>query len=257
MPSSVLIVFCRAVVLQGVTCISAGMPDPSNLDPRGPDRRPGPAQRQPVFNVPPVTLALVLAILAMFAVIRLGPDTLAVSLVLNLSVVPFNVATLVADPSLELGLAVAASLFGYALVHVDPLHLALNAGFLLAFGATCERSLGRRGMLLLFLLSAAGGALVQIAADWAAPVPVFGASAGVSGCIGGFARLALADRQNPQRRRLAMNLVLFLLCSNVLIGIFGGAVIGIDADIAWEAHLGGFAVGFLVAHRPRRLDMRV
>ena len=122
--------------MEAGTCIRAGMSDrdpsetdPPKTDPPGTGPRPGPAQRQPVFNVPPVTLALVLAILATFAVIRLGPDTLAVSLVLHLSVVPFNVATLVADPSLELGLAVAASLFGYALVHVDPLHLALNAGF--------------------------------------------------------------------------------------------------------------------------------
>ena len=134
-----------------------------------------------------MTLALVAAILVVFAAIRLGPETMAVSLVLNLSVVPFNVATAVADPSLTRGLAVAATLFGYAFVHVDTLHLALNAGFLLAFGAVCERALGRRGVILLFLLSAAGGAITQIVVDWGAPVPMFGASAGVSGCVGGFA----------------------------------------------------------------------
>ena len=232
-------------------------PGPPEPDRGGADHRSGSPQRQPVFNVPPMTLLLVTAVLAMFAVIRFGPDSFAVSLVVHLSVVPFNAAALVAAPSLEPALAVAATLFGYAFVHVDPLHVALNAGFLLAFGAACERVLGRRGLLLLFLLSAAGGAIVQIVADWGAPVPMFGASAGVSGCIGGFARLALADRHNQQRRRLAMNLVLFLLVSNVLIGIFGGAVIGIDAEIAWEAHLGGFAVGFLMARRTHRIDMQV
>lgn len=204
-----------------------------------------------------MTLALVVAILAVFAVIRLGPERLAVSLVLNLSVVPFNAAALLAHPTVEQATAVAATLFGYAFIHVDTLHVALNAGFLLAFGAACERVLGRRGLLLLFLVSAAGGAVTQIVADWGAPVPMFGASGGVSGCFGGFTRLALADRHNPQRRRLAINLMLVLLVTNVLFGVFGGALVGLDAEIAWQAHLGGFAVGFLMAYRPRRLDMRI
>ena len=73
--------------------------------------------------------------------------------------------------------------------------------------------------------------------------------------LGDRVSLALADPRKPVRR-MATNLVLVMLGLNLAVGLFGGAVMGVDADIAWQAHLGGFAVGFLLARPPARRPER-
>jgi membrane associated rhomboid family serine protease len=75
---------------------------------------------------------------------------------------------------------------------------------------------------------------------------MFGASGGVSGAMGAAVRLMLADRLDPQRRRLGLNLILALIGLNLLFALFGGALMGLDAGVAWQAHLGGFVAGFLM-----------
>lgn len=225
-----------------------------------PPALPDPAgdQRQPVFNVPPVTLALVLAMAAGFAGLQLAPEAWAVPIVHRLSVVPAEIRDAVTAPvGAGAVLGEAATLVTHAFIHVDPLHFAINAGFLLAFGSACERVMGGARFLTLFLVSAAAGAAVQIAADWGQVLLMFGASGGVSGCMGGIARLLLADRTDPRRRRFAFNLIVVLFLMNLLLGAFGGALLGVDAEIAWQAHIGGFVAGFLLARRAPHVDIMV
>ena len=42
-----------------------------------------------------------------------------------------------------------------------------------------------------------------------------------------------------------------MVAGNVIFAVFGSEIFGGDAEIAWEAHLGGFVAGFLLAGRPR------
>ncbi|MEQ8964745.1 MAG: rhomboid family intramembrane serine protease [Azospirillaceae bacterium] len=224
-----------------------GPGDPGGPPPHEP---PPPPPREPAINAPPGTLGLVVVILAFFAVIRLGPEGLQHTLIVELSVIPGRAMLALADPLSGTGLLAAANLVSHTLVHYDLIHVLANAGFLLAFGSLVERVVGTRRFLTLFALSAALGAVVQIAADRLAGAGdmtvMFGASGGVAGAMGAAVALMIFHRGGRAARRLGLNLILALVVVNLLFALFGGAILGVDADIAWEAHLAGFAAGFLM-----------
>lgn len=211
----------------------------------------GPGSRQPVFNVPPVTLFAALAIVVVYGLIQLllpGIERLVVAF----SVVPARIAQTLADPGVGTVLRDGASLVTHALIHTELLHMAVNAGFLLAFGSFCERALGRDHYIWLLIGSAMGGAVVQVVMDWGAILVMFGASGAVSGCMGGMVRVQLRPGSDPHRRRFALTFVAVLFVLNMVLGQLGPGVMGVDAQIAWEAHIGGFLAGFLIAGRGSR-----
>ena len=219
--------------------------------PAGPPSGPPSPQstRQPIFNVPPATLAISAAIALAFVVLRLLPTAASIDAVEALSIVPVRTRSALADMD-PAGLGwELVTLVGHALVHIEWLHVVVNVGFLLAFGSACERMLGARGMVTLFVAATIAGGLTQIVVDWGDFVIVHGASGGVSGCFGGFIRLMFSDTTDPRRRRLAINLMSVLIVMNIAIGIFGGEIFGQGAGVAWEAHLGGFAAGLALARR--------
>lgn len=210
------------------------------------------ARREPILNAPPVTIALLVLLIGVHVALRLLPDAQADWLLANLGFIPARLALAFADPQPQALAAVLATLVTHALLHVDLLHLAVNAGFLLAFGSMCERALGGRQFIVLLVLSAIGGALVQAAAAWGEQVLMIGASGAISGAMGGLARLLLADRRDPARRRFAANFLLMLVGSNLLLALVGGQLLGSGAEIAWQAHLGGLLTGFVVTMPPGR-----
>ena len=205
--------------------------------------------RQPIFNVPPITLWLSGVMIAVFAVIHLLPDSVWGPIINRMAVVPAYFGYLGQLPPLD-ALTVVASLVFYALVHVEPIHLIANLGFFLAFGSVCERQYGPRRYTVLLLVTTVAAALVQVAASWGVETTLIGASGAVSGCIAAFCRLALA-RHDPAGRRLALNLIGFTIIANVLFALVGGGIMGVDAQIAWQAHIGGFLAGFALGG-PRR-----
>lgn len=225
--------------------VPADHPDPPPGPPAGP-----PAGRQPIFNVPPVTLAAMALLAAVFGGLWLaGPDT-EWWVLIHGAVNPARIAAAILQPGAGDLPAALATLLTHALIHVDGFHFAANAGFLLAFGSACERAMGGRRYAGLLIASALGGAAAQVAADWGTLQLMYGASGAVSGCIGGVIRLLLMQ-DDPARRRFAWNMMLVLLALNLAIGLFGPRLIDMDAGIAWQAHIGGFLAGLLIA-RPRR-----
>jgi len=222
-----------------------GAPQPARREPDDQDGF-GPPRRQPVFNAPPATVVLVLAILGIFALLHVVPMRTANILAFELGLVPERIRLAMAEPFSGLGLHAAATLVSHAFVHWDFIHVAVNAGFLLAFGSLIERIAGPVRFTAVFVLSAVAGALVQLLFAGDGFSIMFGASGGVSGCMGAAVRLMLADRLDPRRRRLGLNLILVLVGLNLLMGVFGGGLFGLDAAIAWQAHLGGFVAGFLM-----------
>jgi membrane associated rhomboid family serine protease len=205
--------------------------------------------RQPIFNVPPITMWLSVAMIAIFAAIHLLPAPVVYPIVNRMAVYTDAFAVLDQLPPLEIARMLGSLVF-YALVHVEPIHLVANLGFFLAFGSVCERQFGPRRYTVLLLVTTVAAALVQILASWGVETSLIGASGAVSGCIGAFCRLMLATH-DPARRRLAMNLIGFTVIANVLFALLGGGLMGLDAQIAWQAHIGGFLAGILLG-TPKR-----
>ena len=227
------------------------MHDPNAPPPGGHGPIPGPGGHQPMFNVPPVTLVVVLTIVAMYLVLQVLPT--AGHVALTFSVVPNRIAIALAAAAPAALAGEAATLITHALVHTDLVHMGMNAGFLLAFGSFCERVLNRDRYVLLLLGAAAGGAVVQVIVEWNVPLVMFGASGAVSGCMGGMVRVLLSPGSDPRRRRFALSFIAVMFVMNIIFGLIGPAVMGVSGQIAWEAHIGGFVAGFLIAGRPRRV----
>lgn len=142
-------------------------------------------------------------------------------------------------------------LLTYNFAHGSWAHALMNAAFGLAFGAPLARYFGERvnGALLFFafyLLSGVLAALLYAAIPGTADNALIGASAAVSGLMGGAARI-IAGRGEVggilSRPVLAMGAAWVVL--NLIFALVGGSMIpgSGDAPVAWQAHLTGYVVG--------------
>lgn len=122
-----------------------------------------------------------------------------------------------------------------ALVHADFLHLGVNMYALYLLAPTLERSIvGPSGLIGTYVASiAAGGAFAFLFLDPAATA--VGASGGISGLIGVFVAFAIARRIEPLLRQLGV-----VIAINVALPFF-------IPNIAWQAHVGGFLAGLVIA----------
>ena len=51
-------------------------------------------------------------------------------------------------------------------------------------------------------------------------------------------------------RRRGLMLLLSLVIANGIVTFIGPQIFGVDASIAWDAHVGGFLAGMLLGWRP-------
>ena len=160
------------------------------------------------------------------------------------------------------------TLLTYAFLHGGWTHVGLNVIWLAAFGPPVARRIGPVRFLLLFAATAIAGALVHWAFNWLDFTPLIGASAGVSGLMAAATRFVFepgaplgapayspaAPRDDfpaapPLRRLLRERRVLTFLAvwfiANFIFGA-GAQTFGLsEGPVAWLAHVGGFALGFL------------
>ena len=217
----------------------------------------------PAFNVP----AVVLGLIAVFAVVHwvradlLGPVG-SDEMILDYAFIPGCYGG--GDPVCALRSAGAGiwSPITYAFLHGDWTHFGANAVWLLAFGTPVARRIGAARFLSFSALGSIAGALVFYLVNPTLVVPVIGASGTVSALMGGACRFAFGgsrrQRSSPDRMDLPLitifealsdrTVLIFIAVffgTNLLVGSgLGGAFSG-GAQVAWEAHLGGFAFGFL------------
>lgn len=216
---------------------------------RGPEGtpRPGPPPRERAFNVPPVTLSFLAAIGIVYAVLNFGGPAVQHWIVINASVIPIRFAAYIGQPWTPGFWQTMATLVTHAFIHLEGIHILANAGFMLAFGSMAERMIGARRFVVLIVLTATGGAVAQLAATWGDFSLMFGASGVVSGCIGTvLAMTIITSAKGSPRRRLAFNMALILIAANLAIGLGGRWLAGTEGMIAWQAHIGGFLVGFFM-----------
>jgi membrane associated rhomboid family serine protease len=227
-------------------------------------------KREPLFNIPPVIVAVV-AVMAIIHAVRmlLLSDEQDIAVLLTFAFIPARY-----DSSVVIG-GVLPGGFGaelwtfvtYSLIHADWTHLGVNTVWLLPFGSAVARRFGAPRFLAFFVVTAAAGAALHLATHPGEQFPVIGASAAISGTMAAAMRFAF-QRGGPlsfwrdgdaaayrvpalplvgvlrDPRVLAFVAVWFAI--NILFGIGSLPITGSEQVVAWQAHIGGFLAGLLL-----------
>ncbi|MBC8038237.1 MAG: rhomboid family intramembrane serine protease [Rhizobiales bacterium] len=205
--------------------------------------------RGPVFQSPPVVLAVIAGLALIHAVLEYA----------GWQVWSFENFAFISRSSGQIW-----RFLTYALLHADWMHLIFNCLWLLIFGTVVARYLGAGRFLLLCGASAIGGAAVTLLLHWNEDYRMIGASGAVSGLMAaavpimyGRGRLMAGwpagDPQTARpltpgqllRNRNALIFTLVWLVITLMSGATGftGNSFMAEGGIAWEAHIGGFAAG--------------
>jgi membrane associated rhomboid family serine protease len=226
--------------------------------------------REPLFNVPGIVLALIVAFVLIHVTrLWLLTDEQDVSVLLLFAFIPARYdASLLADGGLPGGFASQVWTFvTYAFLHANWPHLGLNTLWFLPFGSALARRFGAGRFVLFFIVTATAGALLHLVTHSGEQFPVIGASAAISGAMAAAMRFAF-QRGGPlgffrgrddeayrvpalplmgivrDPRVLAFLIVWFGI--NFLFGSGSLPLPGEEQPVAWEAHVGGFAAGLLL-----------
>jgi membrane associated rhomboid family serine protease len=227
--------------------------------------------REPMFNVPAVVIATVAVLVGIHAfrllVLSPGEDT---RLLLTFAFIPARYSDAAGSGAYPGGFGADLwTFFTYAFLHADLLHIGLNLAWLVPFGSALARRFGAWRYVLFMLVTAAAGALAELAGNPGAPVPMIGASAAISGAMAAALRFMFQEggplhtwrdgAGNREAYRIpALPLLATIRDPRVL--LFLGVWIGLNALvgvgvvsfgeqgqlIAWQAHLGGFLAGLLL-----------
>ncbi len=146
----------------------------------------------------------------------------------------------------------------YSLLHGSIAHLAVNMIWLAAFGSPLANRIGPLRFVLFWIVTSIAAAGLHYILYMTSQAPLIGASGAISGMMGAAARFGFRiDRSSgrsafggsvlPISTVLTMRgTVTFLavwMVINLVTGLVG-FVPGEESQIAWEAHIGGFVVGF-------------
>jgi membrane associated rhomboid family serine protease len=146
----------------------------------------------------------------------------------------------------------------YSFMHGSIAHIALNMIWLAAFGSPLAARIGPLRMALFWIATSIAAVMTHFAVYPDSMAPLVGASGAVSGMMGAAARFGF--RRSTTRNSAAfvgdilpigvalrMRIVLTFLgvwfVTNIVTGLLS---VGVEnsASIAWEAHIGGFVIGF-------------
>ncbi len=139
-------------------------------------------------------------------------------------------------PYANIGDAIAP-LFAHVFIHGGVIHILMNMLAFFQAAPFLARRMGGARFLVLFFMSALGGAAGYILIDPHSAQPAVGASGAICGVFGAY---FLAVRPTPQAALAdpqVRNAMLSFLGINVVLMAF------LNLPIAWQAHLGGFIVG--------------
>ena len=198
-------------------------------------------------SLPPVTLALLIANVAVFLAQGFADD----SLVIWFALWPFG-SPAYTGPEAPAGF-LPWQLVTYSFLHGNGLHLLVNMLGLFMFGSEVERVLGYRRYFTYYFVSVLSAALAQLVMSAMAagpPYPTVGASGGVFG-------LLLAYGMFFPRRMVMLIFPPIPMPARVFVFVYAAielylGVTGTQAGVAHFAHLGGMLGGFLMLRRWRR-----
>jgi membrane associated rhomboid family serine protease len=202
----------------------------------------------PTSRVPFVTIALILANVAVFVYEFTLPANGLRVLVETWGLVPAHV-------SLGLGgLSWVPTVFSSMFLHGGWLHLIGNMLYLWIFGNNIEDRLGAVGFLAFYLAAGVIAAATEVFVSPGSSVPVIGASGAISGVLGAYVVLF------PRARVLTVIPIFFVFemaavpagfvigfwfLLQVASGVGSLGAGGTAGGVAWFAHIGGFLAGAL------------
>lgn len=135
----------------------------------------------------------------------------------------------------------------HAFLHGGWLHLALNGAAFLGLGHSLVRTIGIARFLGIFAVTAVAGALA-----FGLIAEAEGVMVGASGALFGMIAVITAWQERALRRAgLSRAPIWRRIAALVALNVF--LAIGLEGMLAWEAHLGGWVAGWLLALaiRPR------
>jgi membrane associated rhomboid family serine protease len=188
--------------------------------------------------IPFVTYILILLNLIFFAAeLNLGDDFM-----LRWAFIPQR---FMADPVGDF-----PTLFSALFLHAGWLHIIGNMLYLWIFGDNVEDRFGHLNFLLFYLLCGLAATLAQLAVDPYSPIPTLGASGAIAGVLGAYILMFPLAKVRVFLLIWVIRLpALVVLGFWILLQLFGG-VGSIQAPeeggVAYMAHIGGFAAGFIL-----------
>jgi membrane associated rhomboid family serine protease len=226
-------------------------------------------QREPLFNVPRIVVAI-LAALILIHLVRdyVLSDEQDLRILLTFAFIParYDGAALLQGWPGGIG-ADVWTFVTYALLHASWVHLGVNAIWFLPFGTALARRFGSLRFLAFLAVTAAAGAALHLLTHAAEQYPMIGASAAISGTMAGAMRFAFqrggplmgwGAQEDEAYRVPALPLrgllrdgrvLLFLLVwfgINFIFGVGSFSTLTGGETVAWQAHVGGFLAGLFL-----------
>jgi len=225
------------------------------------------APREPILNLPRALTAYILVIAVIHLRVLL-PDEWDAGIIDLFAFVPKRYDQTLMDGAFPGGTPAKVWTFvSYSLLHANLTHIGFNVLWLLPFGSALARRFGAVRFYLFMAVTAAAGALAHLVTHEHALAPMIGASASVSGTMaaamrfafvkGSFLSFSRGDAEAAAKvpalslsRALRNSRVLGFLAVwfgvNVVFGV-GDLTPGADgANVAWQAHIGGFIAGLIL-----------
>jgi membrane associated rhomboid family serine protease len=229
-------------------------------------------RREPVFNLPPVIVALTAILIAVHALRQFVSENTDLQILLWAAFIPARYGNpgMLKD-LLPGGLPADIWTFvTYAVLHGDWVHLGINLIWLLAFGSAVAWRFGTLRFLAFFAVTAAAGALLHLVTQTtvtAQTAPLVGASAAISGAMAAAVRFAFEAggplgawrNSGPEAFRVPASPLLASLRNtqvlvflgvwfalNLLFGLTSEITNLSEGSVAWQAHVGGFLAGLLL-----------
>lgn len=134
------------------------------------------------------------------------------------------------------------AMFGtYAFLHGGPVHMIVNMIALISFGTAIVNRIGQKRFLVVYAISALGGA-AGFGLFSTSSAPMVGASGALFGLLGTWVCWDYLDRRHyGDPLWVTLRAVVFLVAYNLVFWIL------LHGQLAWETHFGGFVAGWLLA----------
>lgn len=213
-----------------------------------------PRHREPMFNLAGVVIAFIVLCIGihLFRLYVLDGEQ-EFWLLVQTAFIPIRYSG-----EFPIDLAAFTSPVTYSLLHGSIEHLAVNMIWLAAFGSPLANRIGPMRFVLFWIVTSVAAAGLHYVIYPASQAPLIGASGAISGMMGAAARFGFRiDRSSgrpafggpvlPISQVLTMRATVAFLAVWMVVNLVTGLVgfvPGQESQIAWEAHIGGFVVGF-------------